>query len=132
MAENSITIVGNITDDPELRFTPAGKAVANFTVAVNRRKKQGNEWVDELEGFFNCHAWGDMAENVAESLHKGSRVIVTGRLQQRSWETQDGSKRTSVEIQVLDAGPSLRWAVATLGRVEREQPAAAAQTSWGN
>jgi single stranded DNA-binding protein len=82
--ETVITVVGNITDDPELRFTPSGAAVANFTVAVNRRFKNGDRWEDKLDGFFRCNVWADMAENVAESLTKGTRIVVTGRLQQRA------------------------------------------------
>ena len=96
---NSITLVGNITDDPELRFTPAGAAVANFTVAVNRRQPaQGGGWEDKLDGFFRCNCWREMAENAAESLQKGMRVMVVGRLQQRSWEDQEGNRRVSTEI----------------------------------
>ena len=120
MADNTITLVGNITDDPELRFTPTGRPVANFTVAVNRRTRtQDGQWEDKLDGFFRCNAWADMAENVAESLTKGSRVLVTGRLQQRSWEDPDGNKRSAVEIQVDEVGPSLRWATASVTRSSR-------------
>ena len=117
-SENTVTLVGNITDDPELRFTPSGLPVANFTVAVNRRVPKDGGWEDKLEGFFRCSCWRDMAENVAESLTKGSRVMVVGRLQQRSWEDQDGNKRSAVEVQVDEVGPSLRWATA---RPERSQ-----------
>ncbi len=117
-SENTVTLVGNITDDPELRFTPSGLPVANFTVAVNRRVPKDGGWEDKLEGFFRCSCWRDMAENVAESLQKGSRVMVVGRLQQRSWEDQEGNKRSTVEVQVDEVGPSLRWATA---RPERSQ-----------
>ncbi|HEX2293909.1 MAG TPA: single-stranded DNA-binding protein [Actinomycetota bacterium] len=117
-SENTVTLVGNITDDPELRFTPSGLPVANFTVAVNRRVPKDGGWEDKLEGFFRCSCWRDMAENVAESLTKGARVMVVGRLQQRSWEDQDGNKRSAVEVQVDEVGPSLRWATA---RPERSQ-----------
>lgn len=117
-SENTVTLVGNITDDPELRFTPSGLPVANFTVAVNRRVPKDGGWEDKLEGFFRCSCWRDMAENVAESLQKGARVMVVGRLQQRSWEDQDGNKRSAVEVQVDEVGPSLRWATA---RPERSQ-----------
>jgi single-strand DNA-binding protein len=117
-SENVVTLVGNITDDPELRFTPSGLPVANFTVAVNRRVPKDGGWEDKLEGFFRCSCWRDMAENVAESLQKGARVMVVGRLQQRSWEDQDGNKRSAVEVQVDEVGPSLRWATA---RPERSQ-----------
>jgi single-strand DNA-binding protein len=120
MADNTVTLVGNVTDDPELRFTPSGAAVANFTVAVNRRYKNADgQWEDKLDGFFRCNCWRDMAEHVAESLTKGTRILVTGRLQQRSWEDQDGGKRSAFEIQVDEVGPSLRWATATVQKTER-------------
>jgi single-strand DNA-binding protein len=120
MADNTVTLVGNVTDDPELRFTPSGAAVANFTVAVNRRYKNNDgQWEDKLDGFFRCNCWRDMAEHVAESLTKGTRILVTGRLQQRSWEDQDGGKRSAFEIQVDEVGPSLRWATATVQKTER-------------
>lgn len=118
-SDNNITLVGNITDDPELRFTPSGAAVANFTVAVNRRINKDGQWEDKLDGFFRCNCWRDMAENVAESLSKGSRVVVVGRLQQRQWEDQDGNKRSSFEIQVDEVGPSLRWATASVQKSSR-------------
>ncbi|HEX2051580.1 MAG TPA: single-stranded DNA-binding protein [Actinomycetota bacterium] len=119
-SENSVTLVGNITDDPELRFTPSGAAVANFTVAVNRRfRNQDGTWDDKLEGFFRCSCWRDMAENVAESLQKGSRVMVVGRLQQRSWDDQEGNKRSTIEVQVDEVGPSLRWATAQVQKSQR-------------
>src|SRR3712207_7650081 len=95
---NVITLVGNITDDPELRFTPSGAAVANFTVAVNqRRPNQNGGWEDKLDGVFRCNCWREMAEDVAGSLQKGSRGVVVGRLQQRSWGDQGGNKRSGVE-----------------------------------
>ena len=126
MADNSVTIVGNVTDDPELRFTPSGQAVANFTVAVNKRfKNQAGDWEDRLDGFFRCSCWRDMAENVAESLKKGTRVVVTGRLQQRSWDDQEGNKRSAVEIQVDEVGPSLRWATAAITKSSRSTGASA-------
>lgn len=119
-SENTITLVGNLTDDPELRFTPSGSAVANFTVAVNRRfKSPEGQWEDKLDGFFRCSCWRDMAENVTESLRKGMRVMVVGRLQQRSWEDGDGNKRSTIEIQVDEIGPSLRWASASVQKTER-------------
>jgi single-strand DNA-binding protein len=119
-SDNTVTLVGNITDDPELRFTPSGQAVANFTVAVNRRfKNQSGDWEDRLDGFFRCNCWREMAENAAESLTKGTRVVVTGRLQQRSWEDQDGGKRTAFEIQADEVGPSLRWATASVQKSQR-------------
>jgi len=116
---NSVTLVGNVTRDPELRFTPAGQANASFGLAVNRRwqNRQTNEW-EEAVSFFDIVCWREMAENAAESLSKGSRVIVTGRLEQRSWE-QDGQKRSKVEVVADEIGPSLRWANAVVTRNER-------------
>jgi single-strand DNA-binding protein len=131
-SDNTVTLVGNITDDPELRFTPSGAAVANFTVAVNRRyKNQEGQWEDKLDGFFRCNCWRDMAENVAESLKKGSRVVVVGRLQQRSWDDQDGNKRSSFEVQVDEVGPSLRWASASVTKSQRSGAAPAASGGGG-
>jgi single-strand DNA-binding protein len=125
-SDNTVSLVGNITDDPELRFTPSGAAVANFTVAVNRRyKNQAGDWEDKLDGFFRCNCWRDMAENVAESFRKGTRVVVVGRLQQRSWEDQEGNKRSAFEVQVDDVGPSLRWATATVQKSQRSSGAGA-------
>jgi single-strand DNA-binding protein len=127
MADNQVTLVGNITDDPELRFTPSGSAVANFTVAINRRIRQGDRWEDKLDGFFNCSCWRDQAENVAESLRKGMRVLIIGRLQQRSWEDREGNKRTSVEVQVDEVAPSLRWATASVQKSQRSSGGAPRQ-----
>ncbi len=117
----STTITGNITRDPELRFTPNGQAVATFGLAVNRRwqNSQTQEW-EEAVSFFDVVCWREMAENVANSLTKGTRVIVTGRLDQRSWETDQGDKRSKVEIVADEVGPSLRWANAEVTRVERQ------------
>jgi single-strand DNA-binding protein len=121
--DNVVTLVGNITDDPELRFTPSGAQVANFTVAVNRRiRNQDGSWDDRLDGFFRCSCWREMAENVAESLNKGTRVMVTGRLQQRSWEDSEGNRRSTVEVQVDEVGPSLRWAKAQVVKPQRSAP----------
>jgi single-strand DNA-binding protein len=122
-SDNTVTLVGNITDDPELRFTPSGAAVANFTVAVNRRYQKDGQWEDKLDGFFRCSCWRDMAENVAESLHKGTRVVVVGRLQQRSWDDPEGNKRSTIEIQVDEVGPSLRWQTAAVQKSRRSAPA---------
>ena len=131
-SDNTITLVGNITDDPELRFTPSGSAVANFTIAVNRRyKDQSGQWQDKLDGFFKCNCWRDMAENVAESLQKGMRVMVVGRLQQRSWDDQEGNKRSAFEIQVDEVGPSLRWATASVTKSSRSSGAAAPASGGG-
>jgi single-strand DNA-binding protein len=112
--ETVITVVGNITDDPELRFTPSGAAVANFTVASTPRtmNRQTNEWEDGEALFLRCSIWRQAAENVAESLQKGARVIVQGRLKARTWETREGEKRTSFELDVDEIGPSLRYATA--------------------
>jgi single-strand DNA-binding protein len=127
VADNQVTLVGNITDDPELRFTPSGSAVANFTVAVNRRIRQGDRWEDKLDGFFNCSCWRDMAENAAESLRKGTRVVVVGRLNQRSWEDREGNRRTAVELQVDEVAPSLRWATAQIQKSQRSSGGAPQQ-----
>lgn len=115
--EPVITVIGNLTDDPELRFTPAGHAVANFTVAQTPRTKQNDEWVDGEPSFFRCAIWRQYAENVAESLQKGQQVVVTGRLRTRGWEDREGNKRTSMEIDVDDIGPCLRFATAKVTRV---------------
>lgn len=117
---NIVELIGNVTRDPELRFTPSGAAVATFGLAVNRRwrNQQTNEW-EEAVSFFDIVSWREMAENVAESLTKGTRVIVTGRLEQRSWETDNGEKRSKVEVIADEIGPSLRWATAEVTRNER-------------
>ena len=132
MADNSVTLVGNLTDDPELRFTPSGRQVANFTVAVNKRfKNNEGQWEDRLDGFFRCNCWGEMAENVSESLNKGSRIVVTGRLQQRSWEDAEGGKRSAIELQVDEVGPSLRWSTATVQKSRRTGGQQAGQQQGG-
>ncbi len=119
MSGNNVTIVGNITRDPELRFTPSGQANARLGVAVNRKWQDRNsgEW-QEATSFFDVICWRELAENVSESLKKGTRVIVTGRLEQRSWE-QDGNKRSVVEINADEVAPSLRWATAKVEKTER-------------
>jgi len=116
-----ITIVGNVTGDPELRFTPSGAAVANFTVASTPRAfdRQSNEWKDGETLFMRCSVWRDAAENVAESLQRGTRVIVTGRLKSRSYETKEGEKRTVIEMEVDEVGPSLRYATAKVNKTQR-------------
>jgi single-strand DNA-binding protein len=116
-----ITVVGNLTGDPELRFTPSGAAVANFTIASTPRQfdRQSNEWKDGDTLFMRCSIWREAAENVAESLTKGMRVIAQGRLVQRSYETREGEKRTVVELQVDEVGPSLRYASAKVTRAQR-------------
>ena len=119
--ETPITIVGNLTADPELRFTPSGAAVANFTVASTPRTfdRQANEWKDGDTLFMRCSIWREAAENVAESLHRGARVVVTGRLVQRSWESPEGEKRTVVEMQADEVGPSLKYATAQVTKAQR-------------
>ncbi|MGB7980397.1 MAG: single-stranded DNA-binding protein [Candidatus Nanopelagicales bacterium] len=116
-----ITVIGNLTADPELRFTPSGQAVANFTVASTNRimDKQTNEWKDGDTAFIRCSVWRQYAENVAESLTKGTRVVVTGRLKVRQYETREGTKGTSVECDVDEVGPALRYATAKVNRVAR-------------
>jgi single-strand DNA-binding protein len=116
-----ITVVGNLTADPELRFTPSGAAVANFTVASTPRiyDRQSGEWKDGEALFLRCNIWREAAENVAESLTRGSRVIVQGRLKQRSFETREGEKRTVVEVEVDEIGPSLRYATAKVNKASR-------------
>jgi single-strand DNA-binding protein len=118
MAANHVTLIGNLVDDPELRFTPSGVAMAKIRFAVNRRYQRNGEWQEETS-FFGGTLWRDAAENAAESLTKGMRVIVTGRLEQRTWETQEGDKRSIVEISVDEIGPSLRWATASVTRSPR-------------
>ena len=117
----TVTVVGNLTNDPELRFTPSGAAVASFTVASSTRvlDKQTNEWKDGDTLFMRCSVWRQYAENVAESLQRGMRVIATGRLKQRSYETKEGEKRTVVEMEVDDIGPALRFATAKVAKVSR-------------
>ena len=116
-----VTVVGNLTSDPELRFTPSGAAVASFTIASNSRylDKTTNEWKDSDPVYMRCSVWRQYAENVAESLTKGTRVIATGRLKQRSYETREGEKRTVVEMEVDDVGPALRTATAKVNKVQR-------------
>jgi single-strand DNA-binding protein len=119
--ETTITVVGNLTNDPELRFTPAGAPVANFTVASTPRTfdRQSNEWKDGETLFLRASVWKEAAENVAESLTKGTRVIITGRLKSRSYETKEGEKRTVIELEVDEIGPSLRYANAKVNRTSR-------------
>jgi single-strand DNA-binding protein len=120
---NHVSIVGNLTRDPELRFTPSGQATANFGVAVNRRwqNRQSNEW-EESTSFFDVVCWGQLAENAAQSLTKGTRILVSGRLDQRSWETQEHERRSKIEITADEVAPSLRWATASITKNERRSP----------
>ncbi|MEZ5161226.1 MAG: single-stranded DNA-binding protein [Marmoricola sp.] len=119
--ETVITVVGNLVDDPELRFTPSGAAVANFRIASTPRTfdKQSNEWKDGEALFLSCSIWRQAAENVAESLQKGMRVIVQGRLRQRSYETREGERRSVYELDVEEVGPSLKYATAQVTRAQR-------------
>ncbi|WP_406690337.1 single-stranded DNA-binding protein [Saccharopolyspora sp. ID03-671] len=130
--EIEMTIVGNLTADPELRFTPSGAAVANFTVANNPRyfDRQTGEWKDGDATFLRCNIWRQMAENVSESLKRGMRVIVQGRLRQRSFETKEGEKRTVMELEVDTIGPDLRYATASVNKVSRSQNQAADNSPW--
>lgn len=116
-----ITVIGNLTADPELRFTPSGAAVANFTIASTPRMfdRNTNEWKDGEALFLRCNIWRDAAENVAESLTRGARVVASGRLKQRSFETREGEKRTVVELEVDEIGPSLRYATAKVNKTSR-------------
>ena len=126
--ETPITVVGNLTADPELRFTPSGAAVANFTVASTPRTldRQSNEWKDGEALFLNCSVWRQAAENAAESLTRGMRVIVSGRLEQSIWQGEDGQKHSAYGVQVDEVGPSLRFATATVRKPERNTSGAGA------
>src|SRR3954462_4111820 len=120
MPDNTVTLVGNITRDPELRYTPSGQAIATFGMAVNRRFQRNNQW-EEQTSFFNVTAWGTLGENASNSLQKGARIVVNGRLEQRSWETQEGEKRSVVEVVAGELGPSLRWATAEITKNDRRE-----------
>ena len=117
--DNQVMLVGNLTDDPELRFTPNGAAVANFRLAVTPRVRDGDQWKDGETSFFRINVWRQQAENVAETLTKGSRCIVIGRLRTRSWETPDGEKRSVTEVEADEVGPSLKFATAKVERTSR-------------
>lgn len=119
--DNSVTLAGNLTEDPELRYTGQGTAVTNFRIAVNRRVKDATtgEWRDGEASYFRINCWRDLAEHVADSLRKGMRVIVAGTLKTREWETQDGDKRRDIEIEAAECGPSLRWATAQVQKAQR-------------
>jgi single-strand DNA-binding protein len=117
--DNSVTLIGNLTMDPELRFTPSGIAMARIGLAVNRRYQKDGQW-QEQTSFFYGTVWREQAEQVAESLQKGMRVIISGRLEQRSWEDKEGQRRETIEIQIDEIGPSLRWATATVNKTTRQ------------
>ncbi len=132
--ETVITLVGNLTGDPELRFTPSGAAVANFTVASTPRTfdRQSSEWKDGETLFMRCSIWREAAENVAESLHRGTRVVVTGRLVSRSWDDREsGQKRTVMEMQVDEIGPSLRYATAKVNKAARGEGGGGGRGGFG-
>lgn len=129
MADNTVTLVGNLTRDPELRFTSGGRGVAQFGLAVNRRYQQNGEWQDQTS-YFNIVAWGTLGENAAATLTKGMRVIVSGRLEQREYQTREGDKRTAIEVNADEIGPSLRWATASVERTPRGE--GGGQRSGGN
>jgi single-strand DNA-binding protein len=112
MADTHVTLTGNLTDDPDLRFTPNGHPVANFRLAVTARIKDGDSWRDGDTSYFRINVWRQLAEHVAESLAKGDRAVVVGRLKSRSWETPEGDKRSVVEVEADEVAPSLRWAIA--------------------
>lgn len=134
------TIVGNITADVELRFTPAGAAVANFTIASTEKvfNKQTEQWVDGKKLFLRCTAWREMAENIAESISRGTRVIATGKISSREYETREGEKRTVVELEVDEIGPSLKYATAKVNKADRKSGGARTTTKpaqddpWGS
>lgn len=118
---NHVTLIGNVTRDPELRFTPSGQPTATFGLAVNRRwpNRETGAW-EEAVSFFDIVCWRELAENAGDSIRKGARVIVTGRMEQRSWQTQEGEKRSKIEVVAEEVGPSLRWATAVITRNERK------------
>lgn len=117
-----VTIVGNLTADPELRFTPKGAAVANFTVAESSRVKDGDKWVDGPSVFWRCEIWREAAENMVESLHRGDRVVAVGEVRQRTFETSSGEKRTVTEVTCSEVGPSLKWATASVEKRGKTKP----------
>ncbi|MGI8711386.1 MAG: single-stranded DNA-binding protein [Acidimicrobiales bacterium] len=131
--DNTVTLVGNVTRDPELRYTPSGQTVATFGLAVNRRwqNRQTNEWEEQVS-FFDVKCWAQMAENVSESVQRGTRVVVSGRLEQRSWENDNGDKRSKVEVVADEIAPSLRWATAEVRKIERQSAASGGTNANAN
>lgn len=119
--DNQITVIGNLTRDPELRYTTAGVAVVSFSIAQSERRKKDDKWEDGPISFFNCSAWRELGENIAASFAKGQRVMVTGRMQMRDWEDKEGNKRSSWELEVHDAGTSVRWGTTIYEKAERSQ-----------
>nr|MBU6203131.1 single-stranded DNA-binding protein [Acidobacteriota bacterium] len=130
MPDNTITLVGNLTRDPELRFTANGRAVASFGIAVGRRYQVNGEW-QEQTSYFNITAWGQLGENAAASLSKGARIVVTGRLEQREYTTREGDKRTAIDVIADELGPSLRWATAQVERTPRQDGSGAGAKKSG-
>ena len=129
--DNQVTLVGNLTDDPELRYTPNGAAVCKLRMAVNRRyQDQNGQWKDGDTSYFTVNAWRTLAENTAESLTRGTRVIVAGRLNYRTWENQDGDKRSAIEVEADEVAPSLKWATAAVTRQSRSG-GASSSGDWG-
>jgi len=130
-SDNQVTLVGNLTDDPELRYTANGAAVCKIRIAVNRRiQGPDGQWKDGEASYFTINCWRSLAENAAETLTRGTRVVVTGRLKQRSWENQEGEKRTVVEIEADDLGPSLKWATASVTKANRSSTSSGGN-DWG-
>jgi single-strand DNA-binding protein len=131
MPETFVSLVGNLTDDPEVRFTPQGTAVASFRLAVTPRVKDDEGWKDGDTSFFRINAWRDLAEHVTDSLSKGDRAMVLGRLKTRSWETPEGERRSVVEVEAEEVGPSLKWATATPQRANGKAKADAGTRKSG-
>jgi single-strand DNA-binding protein len=130
--ETTLTVIGNLTSDPELRFTPSGSAVANFTIASTPRTFKDGERKDGEALFLRCSVWKEAAENVSETLTKGMRVVAQGRLKSRSYETKEGEKRTVMELEVDEIGPSLRYASATVNRTQRGDNSSQGNGGWGS
>jgi single-strand DNA-binding protein len=126
--DNTVTLIGNLTEDPELRFTPSGAAVASFRLAVTPRVREGDTWKDGETSFFRCNAWRSLAENVTESLGKGARAVVIGRLRMRSWETPEGERRSVVEVEAEEVAPSLKFATAKPERTSAKAAAGAGKS----
>lgn len=129
--DNTVTIIGNVTRDPELRYLNSGTALASFGVAWNNRYKDRNGEQVEDTSFFDVTCWRDLADNVAESISKGDRVIIYGKLEQRSWENQEGEKRSKVEIVADEVAPSLRWATAQVSKIRRDGPSGGGGNAGG-
>jgi single-strand DNA-binding protein len=131
MPETFVALVGNLTDDPEVRFTPQGTTVASFRLAVTPRVKDGGTWKDGDTSFFRINAWRDLAEHLTDSLSKGDRALVLGRLKTRSWETAEGERRSTVEVEAEEVGPSLKWATATPQRANGKAKASTGPSKGG-